>query len=154
MKILEFKNALKELEEIKFELPSGTFVPFHFHITEVGLLTRHFIDCGGTERLERKVNFQLWEANDFEHRLVPEKLIGIIELATAKLRFDNQEVEIEYQQETIGKFNVAFTGTHFKLLPQHTQCLAEDKCGIPADKLKSNEVQIKSQQCTPNSGCC
>ncbi|MFN3590302.1 MAG: DUF6428 family protein, partial [Spirosomataceae bacterium] len=59
MKLSEIKAHLSTLENVEFQLPSGTFVPEHFHVTEVGLVTKHFIDCGGTERIERVVNFQL-----------------------------------------------------------------------------------------------
>jgi len=31
-----------------FKLPEGTYLPAHFHMTEVGLVTKHFVDCGGT----------------------------------------------------------------------------------------------------------
>jgi hypothetical protein len=34
---------------------------------------KNFIDCGGKVRNETVVNFQLWNANDFEHRLKPKK---------------------------------------------------------------------------------
>ncbi|MEI7863404.1 MAG: DUF6428 family protein, partial [Planctomycetota bacterium] len=31
-------------------LPDKSFVPAHFHITEVGRVQKDFIDCGGTVR--------------------------------------------------------------------------------------------------------
>ena len=43
-----------------FELPNGNKVSNHFHVTEVGEITKHFIDCGGKERVEKVVNFQLF----------------------------------------------------------------------------------------------
>ena len=64
MKLSEIKNALKDLSVIAFQLPNGQLVPSHFHVTEVGKVSKHFIDCGGTVRKEEVVNFQLWEAND------------------------------------------------------------------------------------------
>ena len=75
MKLSQAKNILKSVEAVNFLLPDGTSVPEHFHVTEVGLITKNFIDCGGTVRKETVVNFQLWEANDFEHRLKPQKLL-------------------------------------------------------------------------------
>ena len=80
MKLSEIKNHLISLETIAFKLPNGALVPSHFHVTEVGIVSKHFIDCGGTLRQEKVVNFQLWEANDYDHRLHPEKLLSIIEL--------------------------------------------------------------------------
>ena len=63
MTLSEIKNHLKHLETIAFQLPNGELVPKHFHVTEVGKISKHFIDCGGTVRTENVINFQLWEAN-------------------------------------------------------------------------------------------
>ena len=68
MKLSEIKSELKKLSQIAFQLPNGDLVPNHFHVTEVGKITKHFIDCGGTVRTEEVINFQLWEANDYDHR--------------------------------------------------------------------------------------
>jgi hypothetical protein len=46
MKLSEIKK-LDTLENVTFQLPDGTTVPEHFHVTEVGLITKNFIDCGG-----------------------------------------------------------------------------------------------------------
>jgi len=71
MKLSAIKNLLPNLNEVLFKLPNGTIVPNNFHVTEVGIVRKSFIDCGGIDRKEQVVNFQLWEANDFEHRLTP-----------------------------------------------------------------------------------
>ena len=47
MRLSEFKNSLVKQELLTFKLPNGTKIPSHFHVTEVGLITREFIDCGG-----------------------------------------------------------------------------------------------------------
>ena len=78
MTLQEFKNQLQNLDTIFFKLPNETIVPPYFHITEIGRVTKNFIDCGGVLRKEEKASVQLWTANDFEHRLSPEKLINII----------------------------------------------------------------------------
>ena len=87
MTIQEIKKELGNLSEIAFQLPNGELVPSHFHVTEVGKVTKHFIDCGGTVRNEVVANFQLWEENDYDHRLHPKKLIHIIELSALLYRF-------------------------------------------------------------------
>ena len=46
MKLTEVKEALENLTNVRFQLPNGTLVPEHFHVTEVGEVARHFIDCG------------------------------------------------------------------------------------------------------------
>lgn len=156
MKLSDVKQALGNLERVDFELPNGTFVPEHFHVTEVGMVNKHFIDCGGTVRDEKVVNFQLWEANDFEHRLKPQKLLNIIALSEKVLGLEDLDIEVEYQAETIGKFGLDFNGKSFVLVSKQTNCLAQDKCGIPAEKLKVNlsDLQPQASCCTPGGGCC
>lgn len=157
MKLSEFKRILSQLEQIQFQLPNGELVPAHFHVTEVGSISKHFIDCGGTIRQERVVNFQLWEANDYDHRLHPEKLRTIIELSENKLGIKDDEIEVEYQGETIGKYGLAFDGIQFQLTSLTTDCLAKDKCGVPQEKKKvalSSMGKQESSCCSPGSGCC
>ncbi len=158
MKLSEFKHELKKLPTIAFQLPNGELVPSHFHVTEVGKITKHFIDCGGTIRIDEVANFQLWEANDYDHRVHPEKLLHIIELSQEKLQIPDLEIEIEYQmEETIGKFQLVFNGTNFLLTSKATNCLAKDHCGIPTDKLKVKIGEWKEKEtacCAPNSNCC
>ena len=155
MKLSEIKNELKQLNTIAFKLPNGELVPNHFHVTEVGKITKHFIDCGGTVRNETVVNFQLWNANDYDHRLHPEKLLDIIELSEKTLGIEDLDIEVEYQGETIGKFGLDFDGTNFLLTTKQTDCLAQDQCGIPAEKPKLQFSDIQTgNSCTPGSGCC
>ncbi len=136
MKLSEVKNRLEQLEKIAFQLPNGELVPNHFHVTEVGKITKDFIDCGGTVRKEEVANFQLWNASDYDHRLHPEKLTAIIELSEKILELGDLEIEVEYQADTIGKFGLDFDGTNFLLTTKQTDCLAKDQCGIPTDKPK------------------
>lgn len=155
MKLSEIKNHLTALETVNFQLENGTCVPEHFHVTEVGVVTKHFIDCGGTIRNEKVANFQLWDANDFDHRLKPAKLLNIIKLSEEKLGMEDLEIEVEYQAETIGKYDLAFNGENFVLLSKKTACLASDSCGIPQEKLKVNLSDFASQNsCAPGGGCC
>ena len=151
MKLSSFKSALPNLDTVNFKLPDGTPVPAHFHVTEVGLVTKHFIDCGGKIRDEQKVNLQLLDANDFDHRLKPGKLLNIIRLSEQKLNIPDAEIEVEYQNETIGKYGLDFDGKDFILTNQQTACLAKDNCGIPAEKNSSTAAAIC---CTPGGGCC
>ncbi|CAL2088156.1 conserved hypothetical protein [Tenacibaculum dicentrarchi] len=154
MKLSEIKNHLSSLKTIAFQLPNGELVPNHFHVTEVGKITKNFIDCGGTVRNEEVVNFQLWKADDYDHRLHPEKLINIIELSEKLLNITDLDIEVEYQGSTIGKYGLDFDGTNFLLTTTLTDCLAKDKCGIP-EKPKVKITEIKQQtSCAPNSGCC
>jgi len=155
MKLSEIKNHLSTLEKIAFQLPDGSLVPNHFHVTEVGKVTKHFIDCGGTVRNEEVVNFQLWEADDYDHRLHPEKLVHIIELSEKTLQIGDVEIEVEYQGATIGKYGLDFDGTNFLLETKQTDCLARDKCNVPAPKTKVAMGELQTENsCAPGSGCC
>ncbi|QDO94978.1 hypothetical protein FNB79_13700 [Formosa sediminum] len=157
MTLSEIKKQLENLDQIAFQLPNGGLVPSHFHVTEVGEVVKNFIDCGGTVRKETVANFQLWEANDYDHRLHPEKLVSIIELSERVLGLDeNLEIEVEYQGETIQKYNLDIKEGVFQLTSKFTDCLAKDNCGIPQDKPKQNlrELTQPTNTCTPGSGCC
>ena len=157
MKLSSIKNSLSQLDKVAFQLPNGEFVPEHFHVTEVGIITKRFIDCGGTLRDETVVNFQLWEANDFDHRLAPQKLNDIIRLSEEKLGIEDWEVEVEYQGETIGKYDIDFNGSHFLLVSKKTNCLALEQCGIPQEKprIRLSALSTAAEgSCTPGSGCC
>lgn len=156
MKLSEIKKILKTVVAISFKLPNGELVPSHFHVTEVGNVSKRFIDCGGTLREENAINFQLWNENDYDHRLHPGKLLHIIELSEKVLKLEDHEIEVEYQGDTIGKFGLDFDGTHFLLITKQTNCLAKDKCGITEPKPKKNlsELQSEASSCASGSGCC
>ena len=164
MKLSQVKALLPTLDQVVFKLENGAQVPPHFHVTEVGKVVKDFIDCGGTLRSEHTVNFQLWTAQDHDHRLSAQKLLNIIQLSEQKLNLEDAEVEVEYQSHTIGKYRLAFDGEAFILQNTLTACLAQDQCGVPQDtdslqshkkslpfsKLKNND----SKTCTPEGGCC
>ena len=156
MKLSQIKNILKTIEGVNFNLPDGTTVPEHFHVTEVGLITKKFIDCGGTVRKESVVNFQLWDANDFEHRLKPQKILNIIELSEKVLGIGDFEIEVEYQSTTIGKYDLDFNGKDFVLLNKKTACLAQDQCSIPAEKqkVKLSDMNNEPSCCNTGGSCC
>jgi len=157
MKLSKIKEILPSLENVEFQQENGNFVPEHFHVTEVGQITKNFIDCGGVIRTEKVVNFQLWNADDSEHRLKPKKLLHIINLSEEKLGIEDLEIEVEYQSQTIGKYDLEFNGNHFVLVNKTTACLAQNACGIPSEKQKKNLSELTSDSgnsCEPGSGCC
>lgn len=155
MKLSEIKSALSALDRIGFRLPDGQFVPGHFHVTEIGKVTKDFIDCGGKVRHEERVNFQLWEADDYDHRLHPEKLVHIIQLSEKALGIGDLEIEVEYQGDTIGKYGLDFDGINFLLIAKQTDCLAREKCGNPLEKQKTELSALSATaRCEPGSGCC
>jgi len=162
MKLSEIKSILASQSEIAFQLPNGELVPRHFHVTEVGKITKHFIDCGGKVRNEEVVNFQLWSADDYDHRLHPEKLVQIIEIGERTLGFGDLEIEVEYQGSTIGKYGLDFQDGKFQLTTKQTDCLAREGCVVPeleavhapAFDLSNMSANNTGGGCTPGGGCC
>lgn len=149
MKLSEIKGHLLTADTVNFKLPAGGYVPAHFHVTEIGLVTKHFIDCGGTERSEKLANFQLWDAQDHQHRLKPTKLLNIINLCERKLNMGDLEIEVEFQSDTIGKYALGYDGKDFLLLAKNTACLAKENCGTSSSSTPEKEIC-----CGAGSSCC
>ena len=147
MKLSQFKSHLENAIDINFVLQNGTKVPSHFHITEVGMTTKQFTDCGNTFRIVKTATFQLWTSTDFHHRLQPKKIVSILNGTQNMFAGEDLDIEIEYQQETIGKFGLTFNDNHFVLTNTQTDCLAKDNCGIPVEKEKVT-------CCSSDSSCC
>ena len=103
---------------------------------------------------QKIITFQLWEATDFDHRLAPKKLINILSLSEKTLQLEDNEIEVEYQNETIGKYSLGFENGIFLLQNKKTDCLAKDNCGIPEQKPRIKIADAATSCCTPNSGCC
>ncbi len=154
MKLSELKNHLGEVNQLTFVQPNGTFVPRHFHITEIGLVSKHFIDCGGALHNEQTASMQIWVAEDFDHRLKPSGLLKIIDISKKVLAETDPEVEVEYQTDTIGKYKLSFDGENFVLIATQTDCLAKSTCGIPETKLELAGAEKTAACCTPGGGCC
>jgi hypothetical protein len=155
MLLSQFIQLLNEKDQVRFFLPDEQAVPPHYHITEVGLVQKHYIDCGGTIRNESVISFQLYTANDTDHRLTPERINKIINIAKDKLQLPDAPIEVEYQGNTIGKYHLENHGDGFILTTTYTDCLASDRCGIDVQKpkLKLQDLPLASS-CEPGSGCC
>jgi hypothetical protein len=155
MKISEIKKILSSATDVTFETQNGVLVPEHFHVTEIGVVSKHYIDCGGTVRKDTVANFQLWDANDFEHRLKPAKLLNIISLSEKVLGMEDLEIEVEYQSGTIGKYTLDFNGRNFILVSTQTACLAKETCGTPQENNQAFKSANSCCQTTDSkSSCC
>ncbi len=157
MKLSEFKKYLDNLETLEIYLENGQKVPSHFHITEIGLTIKHFTDCGNTFRIKKNASLQLWTTVDYWHRLDPKKVASIIASTEKIFEGEDLEIEVEYQQATIGKFNLEFINNQFVMTATHTDCLAKDSCSLPIEKVKMKMSELQEQIascCDPNSNCC
>jgi len=137
MTVAEFHRLLLAHPEEKMHwmLPDKSFIPTHYHITEVGRLQKDFIDCGGTVRSLTSCLLQIWVANDTEHRLETTKLATIMQIAKPLLKSDDLPVEVEYEEDVVSQYPVASAeitpaGILFYLGTKHTACLAPEKCGV------------------------
>lgn len=137
MTVGQLRRALRTAPDAPLHamLPSGEFVPDHFHVTEVGKVRKDFIDCGGTVRSTTTCAVQVWVANDLDHRLHAGKLAKIFDAAAALLGSDELPVEIEYETEALSLYPLGGVeetpaGLLLVLGPKHTACLAPDKCGV------------------------
>lgn len=149
MRLKEFKERLQthtnEGGELLFILGDGTLIPPYFHITEMGMKIKHFVDCGGVIRTEECINFQIWTADDFDHRLTSQKLLELIVKNEGLFGKKDLEIEMEYQTNTIGSYTLEesdYPNALFTLKSKKTNCLAPDKCGI----------ENKTKECGPS--CC
>ena len=156
MKLSQLKTFLEKSDSLNFKLEDGTQIPPHFHVTEAGLTTKNFIDCGGTLRTEKNINFQVWVASDTDHRLEPQKLNKIISISESHFGNEDLDVEVEYQTNTIGRYGLKIEGENLILTSKATDCLAKENCGV-SDKVNNVIEKVKSEAsscCSPGSGCC
>lgn len=138
MNLSELKDILATQREalVRFRLPDGSLVPPHAHITEVGLVTKSFIDCGGTSRSESKCLLQSWVADDLAHRLSAAKLLSIIEKGDAIFSTKDLPVELEHDIGYATQFQLIGTEVIggeliLRVTGRHTACLAPEKCCPP-----------------------
>ena len=83
----------------------------------------------------------------------PEKLISIIELSEKTFLLDDLEIEIEFQQSTIGVFDLDYTNDVFQLINKKTDCLDKKKCGLEKKIVELSSIK-KQEICNPEDGCC
>lgn len=135
MNLTEFIQLLRDHPDhtLTLALPDGSTAPAHFHVTEVGHLTRSFIDCGGTKHLIESCLLQVWVARDYNHRIHAGKLASIV--AAAADLIPSQDIPVEFEHEApvltqmpIDSYKIEKTSLVFHLTYKATDCLAKDTC--------------------------
>ena len=151
MKLHQFKALLEDNRDKQFrlQLPDERAIPVSFHITEVGLVTKSFIDCGGKIHNVQTCQLQVWLGSDSDHRIEAGKMADILKVAQKIVPDDNLDLEIEYEDQMISQYPVADTfindeAVTLLLTTKHTDCLAKELCLTPA-----NEAS-----CCGTTGCC
>ncbi|HEY2124273.1 MAG TPA: DUF6428 family protein [Chthoniobacterales bacterium] len=138
MTVDQLMSLLEETPKARprFVLPDGALIPAHYHITEVGHLTRRFIDCGGAiHETAHACLLQAHVADDVEHRLDAATFAKILDLGKKVLPHGNIDVEVEYEDDGVSQYPIEgaeLTGDflELRLRGKHTDCLAKEKCGI------------------------
>ncbi len=138
MRLRQFTELLQAHPDKPFHLvlPGGSAVPVSFHITEVGYVTKKFIDCGGRLHTVQTCQLQAWLGSDTDHRLYAGKMAGVLRLAEAKGVLpagEDLEVEIEYEdaalsQHPVAGYAVTPEAVVLTLAAKHTDCLAKEFC--------------------------
>ncbi|HEY4417724.1 MAG TPA: DUF6428 family protein [Verrucomicrobiae bacterium] len=138
MQLSELKKLLAENtgRNIRFVLPTGTKAPPHAHVTEVALIEKSFIDCGGTFRTDSVCRLQTWFADDTDHRLTAGKLLAILDQSASFLKSDALKVDVEHEAPFVSLFPIDELKVEDDALTvclgiKHTACLAEDRCLPP-----------------------
>ncbi len=157
MNLNAFKQHLRASadKQVGFVFDDGESIPAHFHVTEVGHVTKNFIDCGGTVRTAAHVQLQVWLGNDADHVLSAGKLLKIVDLAKSLLPSEDLEVEVEYEGCVISQYTVDSAAVVegrlvFQLGDKHTDCLAKEACGLAPAGLATGT----SSGCCSSSSCC
>ena len=144
-----------------FVLPNGEAIAPHFHITEVGHVTKNFMDCGGTRRKTESCLLQTWVYSDVDHRLETSKLANILRIAGDVLPSLDLPVEIEHEAGVVSQYPVTAGSSDGQTLTlttelKHTACLAMDLCcGPTSTPATADKPRVKAGACcSPGSGCC
>jgi hypothetical protein len=151
MKLRELQSALQAHSELqpRFQLPDGDQIPAHAHITEVGYLTKRYIDCGGVIGQEESVVLQAWVGEDTDHRLTSGRFAKILQLGARVLPNENLHVAVEYDCCVVAQYpivDVEPTGNYLDILlgSKRTQCLARERL----------HAQREATCCTEAVTCC
>ncbi len=157
MKLSDLQKTLSNHTDLALQirLPDGTIIPPHFHVTEIGYVTKDFVDCGGTRRSTAACVLQTLVANDVEHRLRTSKFAKIVAMAEQVVPDNSASVEVEYDTGTISYFaldevNATDDTLTLVLTAKHTACLAPEKCNL--DILPTPSLAL-DPSCDPAGDC-
>jgi len=124
-------------KQFQLQLPDDNQVPQSFHVTEVGAISKTFIDCGGKVHSIQTCQLQAWVGDDVDHRIEAGKMAGILKLAKTIVPDEDVKLEIEYEdailsQYPVEKFSVTGDVVVLHLTTKHTDCLAKELCILPS----------------------
>jgi len=140
-------------KSIIFTLPNEEVVPASFHITDVGVVNRHLIDCGGQTRTEEQVHLQLWTGKDYDHRVTTDTANRILNQSQSVINKIKEpktaQVLVEYQLDwhgipifslfAVNDMQASDTEVNILLSTIQTACLAAER---------------SNSECGVSEGCC
>jgi len=151
MTLHNLQNALEANLELlpRFVLPDGDYIPAHAHVTEVGHVVRHFIDCGGLTGKEERAVLQTHVGNDTDHRLRSDRFAQILELGNRVIPSADLDVDVEYDCCVVAQYPIAEArpdGEHLNLILRRgsTQCRAQER----------RESETAARCCATSATCC
>jgi Family of unknown function (DUF6428) len=158
MHLNELKTILRSHPSAcpRFTFPDGNQIPTHFHITEVGHVTRRFVDCGGVlhDRSDTCL-IQTWLGEDLNHRLTAGRFAKILDLGAQLLPSEDVPVEVEYDCCVVAQYpieSVQRKGNvlELKLADKHTDCLSRRRRKIDGGCCTK---QVEAHAATATSCC-
>ncbi|MEH6657248.1 DUF6428 family protein [Leeuwenhoekiella marinoflava] len=153
MNLSELKKILVKSYKIGFELPNKKLVPSHYTVTGIGEQTSNFIDLSGKFQKNRTLVLQLKPSGDYNHRLHPEKLLKLLELAEQSFDTENSDLTIAYQSESTTIYKLEASEKYFKLLPEldYSNTIENQKVN---HRQTTPLMDAASDPCIPGNGCC
>jgi hypothetical protein len=156
MKLSDLKSILRSQPCAcpRFHLPNGDQIPVHFHITEVGHVTKRFIDCGGVIHDGSEICLlQAWLGQDVEHRLNADTFAKILDLGAKVLPHDDLQVEVEYDDGIVSQYpitgaEVSGDRIELRLEQKQTDCLARQRLEV------EGSCGNTSEKAEPAAACC
>jgi uncharacterized protein DUF6428 len=134
MKLSDLRTVLEQHPDTfpHFVLPDADSIPLHAHVTEVGHVVKHFIDCGGVTGKSESVVLQTHVGQDIDHRLNSGTFAKILKLGERVLPHDQLEVEVEYDCCVVAQYPITEVRPvehrlDVVLGKKHTQCLAQER---------------------------
>ena len=151
MTLRKLRTVLETNPELfpRFVLPDGDYIPAHAHVTEVGHVVRHFIDCGGLTGKQERAVLQTHVGNDTDHRLRSDGFAKILELGNRVIPSADLDVYVEYDCCVVAQYPIAEVrpdGEHLDLFLRRgrTQCRARER----------RESETAARCCAPSATCC